>query len=252
MNFQDAIRKIEERGDFNQYAELKPIFESRLSELKADDYTEIGICYYYILVAYLKAHLSHETEEAVEFYEKMDEAFWKQYKLYISENGRANKSELNDFFRLMEKCYSSLESIYIKKNFGTREFAAYRQKMDYRKYSYKLSKRYFKWIEYQILDFSCRYGTSIIRWALTTLSFAVLMSIIYFLSDLTVIEDFKIVDESGHWFDYFYFSVATLTTVGYGDFLPHAPLVKFLAVFEACSGYTMLGIFIGLVQKRIL
>ena len=75
MDFQDAIRKIEERGDFNRYAELKPIFEKRLEELKPGDHTERGLCYYYLLVSYLKAHLVHETEESIEYYEKMDKAF---------------------------------------------------------------------------------------------------------------------------------------------------------------------------------
>lgn len=38
-----------------------------------------------------------------------------------------------------------------------------------------------------------------------------------------------------------YFSVATLTTLGYGDFIP-APETRFIAVIEATIGYLVLGI----------
>lgn len=253
MNFQDAIRKIEERGDYNQYAELKPIFEARLKQLKEDDCTEVGLCYYYLLIAYLKAHLSHETEEAAEFYEKMDSAFSKQLGSYLKEDRKAHMGELKDFFKLMEKCYSALELLYIRKNFNTRELQAYNRKMEYRKYSYRYTHRFFKWLEYQVLDITCQFGISIARWSATVVCYAIVMAFIYFLTDQAVAEELRIIkSEGGHWFDYIYFSFVCLTTVGFGDILPFWWLPKFLAAFEAFTGYMMLGIFIVLIQKRIL
>lgn len=253
MDFQDAIRKIEERGDYNQYAELKPVFEARLKELKEDDYTEVGLCYYYLLISYLKAHLSHETEEAAGFYEKMDTAFLDQFKTYLKEDRKAHMEEFKDFFKLMEKCYSALELLYIKKNFNVRELESYNRKMEYRKHSYKHAHKLFKWLEYQVLDMTCQFGISISRWAATVVCYALFMAFVYFLTDLAVAEEFRIIKaEGGHWFDYIYFSFVCLTTVGFGDILPLWSLPKFLSAFEAFTGYMMLGIFIVLIQKRIL
>jgi hypothetical protein len=253
MEFQEAIRKVEERGDYNQYAELKPVFEARLKELKEDDYTEIGLCYYYLLIAYLKAHLSHETEEAAEYYEEMDKAFLNQFDAYLKQDRKANMSEFKDFFKLMEKCYSALELQYIKKNFTGRELQSYNRKMEYRKHSYRHTHRIFKWLEYQVLDMTCQFGISIARWAATLLCFGLFMGFIYFLTDQAVAEELKIIkSEGGHWFDYIYFSFVCLTTVGFGDIYPHWYLPKFLAAFEAFSGYMLLGIFIVLIQKRVL
>jgi hypothetical protein len=43
-----------------------------------------------------------------------------------------------------------------------------------------------------------------------------------------------------------YFSVVTLTTLGYGDFQP-LPQFRILAAFEAMSGYLILGLVVGLL-----
>ena len=43
-----------------------------------------------------------------------------------------------------------------------------------------------------------------------------------------------------------YFSVATLTTLGYGDFIP-SPEARFIAVIEAVIGYLVLGIITSAV-----
>lgn len=47
------------------------------------------------------------------------------------------------------------------------------------------------------------------------------------------------------WMDLQYFSLATLTTVGYGDFTPRLPLARALAVLEALSGVLFVAVFIS-------
>ena len=47
------------------------------------------------------------------------------------------------------------------------------------------------------------------------------------------------------WVDLYYFSFVTLTTLGYGDVSPQAPIARMLAIFEAMSGVLYLGILMA-------
>lgn len=251
MDFQEAIRKVEERGDFNRYAEVKPIFEGRLEELKPGDHTERGLCYYYLLVSYLKANLVHETQEAIDYYEKMEEAFLKQEEVYKQEHKKFSWSEIKDFFRLMERCYGSLEYLYLKHDFQKRKRDAYERKMRFRKDAFFFNKEFWHWVEYKFLEVTCNYGTSLVRWATTTVIFSIIMAVAFFINDHLVDEAVRTIVDDAHWFDYFYFSMINLTTVGFGDITPLSMTGKILSICEAFFGFLMLGIFIGLIQKKL-
>ena len=47
-----------------------------------------------------------------------------------------------------------------------------------------------------------------------------------------------------------YFSVTTLTTLGYGDFAP-IPRIRHITSVQAVLGYVSLGLWIGLINKKI-
>lgn len=51
--------------------------------------------------------------------------------------------------------------------------------------------------------------------------------------------------------DAVYFSVITMTTVGYGDIIPHTVLARFVVSFECLTSYIMLGIMIGIITRGI-
>lgn len=252
MDFQNAIRKIEERGDFNRYAEVKPVFDERLASLKPGDHTERAICYYYLLVSYLKAQLVYETDEAIEYYEKLDSAFNKQLDVYKEDPHRFSWDEIQDFFRLADRCYGSLEFLYLKHDFKRRHLLAYEHKMDFRKEAAFFNREYGKWLEYLFIDATSSYGTNLVRWAMTTFGFTILMAALYAGIDLFLEEAYQTVQaESGHWYDYFYYSVITTTTVGFGDITPLHPITKIITSIQAFLGFLMLGIFIGMIQKRL-
>jgi len=251
MDFQEAIRKIEERGDFNRYAEMKPIFEEELKSLKKQDYTERGLCYYYLLVSYLKAQLVHETEESKEFYEAMDHAFLTQEKTYKAHPNKFSPGEIQDFYHLMERCYNSLEFLYLRHDFKSRRNQAFERKMRFRKSSVFFNKEYGNWLEYHFLDITCRYGTSLLRWAVTTLIFMIGMAFIYQWLDTVLPSAERMVPADGHWYDYVYFSIIVTTTVGLGDVFPLSVAGKVLVSMEAFVGFLMLGVFIGLIQKKL-
>lgn len=252
MDFQDAIRKIEERGDFNRYAEVKPVFEEQLKSLKPTDHTERGLCYYYLLVSYLKAQLVHETEESIDFFERMDRHFLAQEKIYLTESNKFTKGEIQDFYRLMERCYNSLEFLYKKHDFKESRNVAYKREMSFRKNAYRFNKKYWNFLEYKFLEVTCLYGTSISRWALTVAVFILAMSLGYMVIDnYFVAEAHRMLETGAHWFDYFYFSIIILTTVGLGDIVPMSMEGKMLVAGEAFFGFVMLGVFVGMMQKKL-
>lgn len=251
MDFQDAIRKIEERGDFNRFAEVEPIFRERLSQLHPGDHTERGICYYYLLTSYLKADLVHETEEASDYFVKMDEAFIKQEAIYRKDRARFSRSEILDFFRLLERTYDSLEFLYAKHDFRERRLTAYTRKMECRQEAFLYQRKYANFLEYKFMEITSHYGTNLSSWAMTTLIFALTMALAYAGADLLVEPAMRTVPTGSHWFDYFYLSVVTLTTVGFGDIVAVSVLGKILVIFEAFFGFLMLGIFINMLQKRL-
>ena len=52
------------------------------------------------------------------------------------------------------------------------------------------------------------------------------------------------------WLDKLYFSVVTITTLGYGDISPKSTWVKVLVMFQAFSGPLLLGYFLSVVFRR--
>ena len=51
--------------------------------------------------------------------------------------------------------------------------------------------------------------------------------------------------------DCLYFSIITMTTVGYGDFHPYNPLGRVIASVEALSGYVILGVLIASLANML-
>ena len=248
MDFQEAVRKIEERGDFNRFAEVKPFFEEQLKSLGKEDNIERALCYYYLLASYLKAQLVHETQECIEFYEKMDAEFLLQEKLYIKSK-KLPLSEMQDFYQLMERCYSSLEFLYERHNFNIRRNAAYERKMGYRKDSYYYDKKLLSYLEYRFFELASSYGMSLFRWAGTTFVFTLIFAIAYWLVDQ--FEPVRMIAAGPeNLFDYLYFSIVVTTTVGLGDIVPVTEASKILVATQGFCGFIMLGIFVGLLQRK--
>lgn len=253
MDLQSAIHLIEESPDYEQYAKLKKVFRDRLEELKETDFTERGICYYYLLRILLQSHLLYETEECREYLEGMNENFLKQLKKYKKDRAHFDKSEIDDFFRLMERSYGSLEIIFRKKDFFEEEQHCYEKKMDYRRDMYRMGRKMMEWMQYSFFGGTARYGNSFLRWGVTSLLFTVLMAFVYYGVDKVEPDTaLRVVSSAtGHWYDYFYFSTSVITSMGFGDIVAKTLAAKIAVSLEGFLGFIMLGIFISLIQKKM-
>ena len=60
---------------------------------------------------------------------------------------------------------------------------------------------------------------------------------------------YRLLEDWG-WIDSFYFSVITLTTVGYGDLAPTSPESKLFTSFYLITGISLLGAALNEITKR--
>lgn len=63
--------------------------------------------------------------------------------------------------------------------------------------------------------------------------------------------DFAHVSRIDHIFNTLYFTVVTMTTVGYGDFTPVTHFGRMIVVLECLTSYVMFGLMIGLIARGV-
>jgi hypothetical protein len=64
---------------------------------------------------------------------------------------------------------------------------------------------------------------------------------------------FSGVDYGKHdnWIGPFYYSVVTITTLGYGDIVPATPVARMIAICEVGIGYIMLGGLLSIFTNKM-
>ena len=88
-------------------------------------------------------------------------------------------------------------------------------------------------------------GRSFVRWGLWTATLAVAFALIY---------PYLEIDLGGrpdNWMTTIYFSVVTLTTLGYGDIVPTSALARLVVLAEVIIGYVMLGGLLGIFANKM-
>lgn len=257
MDLHEAMHFIEGREADERFAEARGALKQRLGE--TDEYEEKGTCYYYLLRLMLREHLLFENKEARENYQKMRDNFVaaeKDYKKSFAQSKDKNekrsfRSQIEAFYQLIESYFVVLEKIYLKKGFLDANERVYVDKMHFRKRFAFFSGRHFAHLGHFFLDKTSHYGHSLGRWGITVALFISVFAAIFGMLDyISPTSMFTHYEYNGSLFDYFYFSVVTFTTLGYGDIVPVTLIEKLVVGFEVLLGFTMLGIFINLIKKR--
>ncbi len=251
MNFESAIQKIEESGGFNPLSELKPIFEEHLKTLSSDDHQGLGLTYYYLLIVCLRGHLIYENRDCIEYFSKMDAHFQKAFQQIKLKEKDTSWDEEAGFYHLMKRCYGSLSYFYRNHDFKSREMATLRRRMQFKKQEAIFRQHYLTHFKLSFFELTSDFGTSLGRWAKTTIAFLILTAVLHMGIDSTLPNELRMIPENAHFLDYFYFSTITLTTVGFGDITPIVPIAKILTSIQAFAGFIMLGVLMSLIQKRL-
>jgi uncharacterized protein YjbI with pentapeptide repeats len=87
-------------------------------------------------------------------------------------------------------------------------------------------------------------GRSFIRWCGCIMFLAVLFAWIYTFADI----DFK---NDPSWISSLYFSIVTMTTLGYGDIVPVSSGARIIAMLEVITGYLMLGGLLTIFNNKM-
>jgi ABC-type multidrug transport system fused ATPase/permease subunit len=253
MDIKQAIELIENTEVSDQLREAREAIKQNLARLNKDDYEEISKHYYYLLRITLKMHNIFETETAKFLYRKLVKNLALREQGYLDALKDTNRKEivklqLGVFYQMAIRYFSTLEVIYDKLDFLQAKQRSFEEKMRYRQNNYLIRRDYWQFFGFKFLQVSSNYGTSFVRWGITSLVFMVLFAGLFWL--LSIITDGQSITASGI-YDYFHFSVATFTTLGYGDITPVSLAGKILANIEVFAGFIMLGLLIGMVQKKL-
>jgi len=214
--------------------------------------------YYYLLTLTLRRHITFENPLARSYFDRMTEHLKSTEERYIAEykvekdqhRRKILFTQMKAFYKIVERYYVTLETGYAQKGFLDAQERAYEQKLLFRMGSLLLRKRYGKWAFIAFFRATTNFGMSIGRLPIFLLIMIVVFGIFYALSDLMA-PAHVMVPDTGHWFDYVYFSTITLTSLGYGDIVPITLLQKLIVSVEILVGYVILGLFIHFVSKRL-
>ena len=254
----EAINVVERRHIHEPEIQgAKEYFEEHLDNTSLEEYEKRAEFHYYLLTIMLSQHLLYENLHVKKHYDEMIRNFRAQELRFSTEYHDAPKKErqmvtiqLISLYKIFEHYCNSLELAYSRLGFSEAQERVYVVKMQCRKMRAYYERHYREWMFYALFELTSNYGLSFYRWGMTLLCIILGFAVTFYAIDLISSE--KIIKYAqGFSFDYVYYSVVTFCTLGFGDILPHTTLQRVVACVEVVTGYTMLGMFLNLIQKRM-
>lgn len=108
---------------------------------------------------------------------------------------------------------------------------------------YLREKNFGAAIGYWLWDITCGYGNNLKRWMAVCAAIFLLFTGIY--------ATFGLIEPVTSWVDYPYFSIITITSLGYGDIHPLGVAGKIVACVEIICGLLMFGTLLTLLNRRV-
>jgi hypothetical protein len=252
VQIHEAISAIEHVETPTKLQEAREVFEEHLAKVSATDNETRGTYFYYLLRISLRNHVLFETDIDKHFYKELTDCFQmkeKEYKKMHKANpdNKVLKVQINTFYNLMERYFTTLEISYQQKNFQDAQRRAYLEKMQYRKSSFLFFKKYIHYFLYKLWELSSLYSSSFFRWGMSCV-----VAIAVYAGIFSLIGGLSHSSLDLEWYDAVHFSIATFTTLGFGDVFPVTMLSKIISDIEVFNGYLMLGAFMALIQKKAL
>jgi len=162
---------------------------------------------------------------------------------------KGKKEKKVELYRTAEATYRNIkESLKREGDYDKAGMFYYNEMLMRRKVVYN-EKRYFYWFLGYIISGITGYGEKPERilgwWATTILSFGTVYM---------AFEGLVRINSSVHWYENYYFSVVTFTTLGFGDIQPHPGMwgVQVCAMAEALLGAILMALFILVLGRRMI
>jgi len=192
-------------------------------------------------------------------------------RLYIKEHKEMNKY-YND--KILNE-YGESEVLKIKYSI---EFKSYSQELglDYVAEQFYLQEKnlklkqlrqqgkYSSFLSYIAWKYTCSYGTSLLRWFITSGVIIIFFGALYSHYNFQITSS-KVINEFiqgikpnikissvDNFFSPYYYSVVTFATLGYGDITPSNLSGQIFSVIEVLIGYLMLGGLLSVFSKKII
>jgi len=99
---------------------------------------------------------------------------------------------------------------------------------------------------------TCDCGRSFLRWAVWCLGFAVLFGFIFWLGGVVEVPGPSETGRQPNALTYFYFSIVTFTTLGFGDVTPTGNAGEIWVMLEVILGYVGLGGLISIFTTKLI
>lgn len=213
---------------------------------------------YYILRLHLDTHFFREDPPAKKLYDDMLAYFQTAEREYhdrlrsapVAEHAII-RAQIDAFYRLVDSYLRRLAMAYTERGFVTAAERAHADEMRFRRRHVHFEGRHLLHLGHWLLEKTSNYGQSFLRWGITVVIAVVLFGAFFWALDFFDAEMIKGDHPDDGFLQYFYFSLITFMTVGYGDITPAGAAARLLAGAEAVTGYIMLGLFLTLIQKRI-
>jgi hypothetical protein len=164
-------------------------------------------------------------------------------KNYFHQQGRY-EDESKAYFR--EKLISKKERLWL----WTRGKGSAKDQSEKRKFWLRL-KFFFRWLGLWFTWWFAGFGE---RWWLTALWALVVIvgfGFLYLIGESQGWLQFHFATEISHWFGYFYLSVVTFATLGFGDISPLNLGAQICAVIEVILGYVFLGTLVTFIAHKL-